>query len=185
MSVMSVDEELSIALGIRTLTPDNCRIFKGEYNLLHVHVEPDEDGPGLYRAIHAIRTFPVSSPETHISLQHPDEHGVECEVGVIVDLKAFPEEAQELIRESLGHHYFEHQIERVYGIDWKYNLLFFDVETDQGRIDFQMRWQVDRAQDYGKNSKILLDVFDNRYIIPDMNALPAGDQKRLTRYIYW
>lgn len=180
-----MDEDISVALGIRTLTPDNCKIFKGEYNLLHVHIEPDEDGPGLYRAIHAVRTFPVSSPETHISLRYPDEHGNECEVGVIVDMKAFTEDVQALIRESLEQHYFEYRIDRIYNIDWKYNLLFFDVETNYGRMEFQMRWQTDRAQDYGKNSKILLDVFDNRYIIPDMEGLPAADRKKLTRYIYW
>ena len=66
MTSMSIDEELSIALGIRTLTPDNSKIFKGVFDLLHVHIDPDDDGPGLYRAIHAVRTFPVSSPETHI-----------------------------------------------------------------------------------------------------------------------
>jgi len=185
MIAMSIDEELSIALGIRTLTPDNSKIFKGVFNLLHVHIDPDDDGPGLYRAIHAVRTFPVSSPETHISLRHTDEDSVECEVGVIVDLSVFPMEAQTLVRASLDQHYFEYRITQIYRIDWKFNLLFFDVETDQGHTEFEMRWQVDRAQHYGENGMLLMDVFDNRYMIPDMDQLSRGDRKQLTRYIYW
>ena len=173
------------AVGTRILTPENCRIFTGVFSLLHAHVEPDEEGTGLYRAIHAVRTFPVSSPEQYISLRYPDEHGTERELGVIVDLAAFSEEAQILIRESLAQHYFEYQIVRIYRIEWKYNLLFFDVETTQGRAEFQMRWQVDRALDYGTHSKVLLDVFDNRYVIPDPQSLPRADREKLVRYIYW
>jgi hypothetical protein len=44
---------------------------------------------------------------------------------------------------------------------------------------------VDRAQHYGENGMLLMDVFDNRYMIPDMDQLSRGDRKQLTRYIYW
>lgn len=172
-------------LGVRILTPDNCKIFRGVYSLLHATLTDDEDGPGLYRAIHAVRAFPVSSPEHYIALRYPDENGMEREIGIIVDLKQFPEEAQKLVNESLAGHYFEYTILRIYNVEWKYNLLFFDIETTQGRMEFQMRWQVDRAQDYGDHSKVLLDVVDNRYIIEDMRELQKKDRERLMRYIYW
>jgi hypothetical protein len=48
-----------------------------------------------------------------------------------------------------------------------------------------MRWQVDRTQDYGTHGKVLLDVYDSRYIIKDLRDLPNEDLERLTRYIYW
>ncbi|HCP99982.1 MAG TPA: hypothetical protein DIT99_04490, partial [Candidatus Latescibacteria bacterium] len=88
-------------------------------------------------------------------------------------------------RASLDQHYFEFRITQIYRIDWKFNLLFFDVETDQGRTEFEMCWQVDRTQHYGENGMLLVDVFDNRYMIPDMDQLSRGDRKQLTRYIYW
>lgn len=176
----------SLPVNVRILTPDNCKIFKGVYSLLHAYVEQDEHGTGVYRAIHAVRAFPVSSPDRYISLRYPDEDGVEREIGVIVDLQAFPQEAQDLINESLARHYFEYHITRIHSVEWKYNLLFFDVETrEEGRLSFQMRWQADRAQDHGPNSKVLLDVHDNRFIIPDVRALPKKDYERFTRYIYW
>ena len=173
------------SLAIQTLTPENCKIFKGIYSLLHVQIIDDRLGIGLYRAIHAVRAFPISSPEEYISLRYPDEFGVEREIGVIVNLSTFPDDSKDLIRESLSRHYFEFHVSRITQIDFKFNLLFFQVETTVGPRQFQMRWSVDRAHDYGEHSKILLDVFDNRYMIPDLRDLPKADRDLLNRYIYW
>jgi hypothetical protein len=32
---------------------------------------------------------------------------------------------------------------------------------------------------------VLLDAFDNRYIIPDVRQLPAADRLRFSAFIYW
>ena len=53
------------------------------------------------------------------------------------------------------------------------------------RQQFTMRWQVDRAQDYGEHGKVLLDTFENRFVIHDLRQLPPRDRVRLQRYIYW
>jgi hypothetical protein len=181
----ALTSDITSAIEMRVLTPENCKIFKGIYSLLHVQIIDDPNGVGLYRAIHAVRAFPISSPTEYISLRYPDEHGIEHEIGVIVDLTIFPPDTQELVQESLARYYFEYYVTRIYNVEWKYNLLFFDVETTEGRREFQMRWQVDRAHDYGEHSKVLLDVFDNRYLIPDLRDLPRADRERLNRYIYW
>ena len=60
-----------------------------------------------------------------------------------------------------------------------------DVETDKGPASFLMRWQHDRAVDYGQQGKILLDVDDNRYLVPDVEALPEHERNDFERYIYW
>ena len=67
----------------------------------------------------------------------------------------------------------------------EFGLLFFDVETQRGQEQFIMPWRHDRAEDYGANGKVLLDALDNRYIIPDVGALPPTDRRRLVKYIYW
>ncbi|MBM3265655.1 MAG: DUF1854 domain-containing protein [candidate division Zixibacteria bacterium] len=173
------------ALSMKVLTPENCKVFKGIYSLLHVQITDDQDGIGLYRAIHAVRAFPISSPEEYVSLRYPDEHGIEKEIGVIIDLSTFPEDARALIEESLSRHYFEFHITRIHHIEFKYNLLFFEVDTTVGPRTFQMRWSVDRAHDYGEHSKVLLDVFDNRYMIPDLRDLLRADRELVNRFIYW
>jgi hypothetical protein len=60
-----------------------------------------------------------------------------------------------------------------------------DVQTDKGPVEFLMRWQHDRALDYGREGKILLDVNENRYLIPDVAALTPRERSDFQRYIYW
>jgi hypothetical protein len=104
---------------------------------------------------------------------------------MIRDPKLFPPDAQELINRSLARNYYELLVTRIFVVEFKYGLLFFEAETEQGRREFQMRWRYDRTQDFGENGKVLLDVYENRYIIPDISALPKPDREALTRFIYW
>jgi len=48
-----------------------------------------------------------------------------------------------------------------------------------------MHWSTDRAVDYGGRGKILIDVDDNRYLIPDLDALDPKQRSDFQRYIYW
>ena len=169
------------ATGVRRLIPESTRIFEGTFSLLHCVVE----GGVPYRGVFAVRLFPISYPEKFISLDYTDEEDKIQEIGVIEDLKEFPEPVQRLVRASMSKQYYEQVITRVHEVDYHYGLLFFDVETAQGRRQFVMPWRYDRADDYGANGKVLLDALDNRYIIPDLAALPAKDRLRFTSYIYW
>ena len=89
------------------------------------------------------------------------------------------------MRASLERHYYEQIISGVHEVRNEFGLLFFDVQTQRGREQFIMRWRHDRAEDYSSNGKLLLDVSDNRYIVPDVAELPPADRRRLTKYIYW
>lgn len=166
---------------IRWLKPDRTQIYEGTFSLLHVAVKGDT----LYRGVYAVRLFPISHPDAFISLRYVTADEKDCEIGVIERLEDFPDEVQALIRAALVRHYHEQVIERIHGVEWKLGLLWFDVETQRGREQFTTYWAHDRAQDYSVNGKLLLDVYWNRYVIPDVSALPAKDRARLTRYIYW
>ncbi len=48
-----------------------------------------------------------------------------------------------------------------------------------------MRWQQDRAEDYGEGGKILLDTDDNRYLAPDVASMPERERRLFMKYIYW
>ena len=41
------------------------------------------------------------------------------------------------------------------------------------------------AQDFGAAGKLLIDVDDNRYLVPDIEALPRRQQTLFRRFIYW
>jgi ATP-binding cassette, subfamily B, bacterial len=178
---VQVQPEPPNTLEIRRIDPKTTRIFRGEFNLPCCEI-PDE---GIYRAIFAVRTFPINHPERFISVCYFDDKDKVQEIGIIDDLEKFREDAREIIRESLERHYYEQTVTRVHSLKWEFGLLHFDVETENGKLQFLMRWQQDKAQDFGERGKVLLDVFENRYIIPDVEKLPPGDQLRFTRYIYW
>ena len=169
------------SVGVRYLTPADTTVFEGTFSLMHCQVK----GDNLYRGVFAVMLFPISHPDKFISLRHTDVKDKEQEIGIIADLSAFPQEAQQVVRSSLIKHYYERVIQRIFSVEYKFGLLFFDVATGLGRTQFVMPWRGDRAEDYGANGKVLLDAFDNRYIIPDVTQLPAADRRAFTSYIYW
>ena len=46
-------------------------------------------------------------------------------------------------------------------------------------------WLRPQAQDFGAGGKVLLDLEDNRFLVPDVDTLPRRDRELLQRYIYW
>ena len=165
---------------IRFLTPENCRIHLGNLGALHVTVK----GEGIYGGIYTAYAFPVAYPNGYISIVQT-AGDQDTEVGVIRDLSQFPEGDAALVRQALQRRYFIHTITRLKSITMQYNMLFLEVVTDKGELSFFMRWAQDRAVDYGLTGKVLIDVDDNRYLIPDVDGLPVKEKIEFTRYIYW
>lgn len=167
---------------VRYLTPEMCRIHVGTHGALHVTVMNDR----IYGGVYAAYAFPVEHPTEYISLMRSTgSGGPDEEVGLIHKLDVFPPEQVELVRQALQRRYFIHTILRIHDIHWDHGLVAMDVETDKGRVKFLMRWQQDRAVDYGRDGKVLLDVDENRYLIPDVEQLPASERAAFTRIIYW
>jgi hypothetical protein len=89
------------------------------------------------------------------------------------------------VRQALARRYFIHVITRINGLGWRYGLVAFDVETDKGPVSFFMRWSQDRAVDYGRHGKVIIDLERNRYLIPDLGKLSPRERDEFQRYIYW
>jgi len=166
---------------VKWLDPESTTVFEGTFSLLHCAVKGDT----LYRGVFAVRLFPVSFPDQYISLRYTDQHDKVREVGVILRLGDFPEDAVRLIRASLDRQYHEQTISDIFDVTCKYGLLFFDVDTPRGREQFIVRWQQDRTEDYGEVGKVFLDVYDNRYVVPDLVKLSPTARRKLTKYVYW
>jgi len=166
---------------IRYLTPDMCRIHLGNHGALHVTVLNER----IYGGVYAAYAFPVGHPEGYISLMHAVGEKEEIEIGVIRDLKEFPTADVDLVRAALRQRYFVHTITRIKWIGWEYGYICLDVDTDKGPSRFYVRWATDRAVDYGRRGKVLLDVDDNRYLIPNLDQLTSKERAEFTRFIYW
>ncbi|NLW50939.1 MAG: DUF1854 domain-containing protein [Candidatus Brocadiaceae bacterium] len=168
-------------LGVRWLQPETTHVFSGTFSLLHCTVESE----GIYRAVFAVMLFPISYPDRFISLRYTDSEDKVREIGVIDRLRDFPAEAQALLHESLQRQTHEKVIERIHEVREEKGMLFFHVKTQDGWERFVMPWRGDRAEDYSEGGKLLLDAYDNRYVIPDLAALTTAERRQLTAYVYW
>ena len=165
---------------VRFLKPEMCRIHLGTHEALHVTVKNER----IYGGVYAAYAFPVAHPDEYISLIHTGGEE-EIEIGVIRNLSEFPEEDATLVRQALARRYFVHTITRIRRVGWKYGFVNMEVETDKGEADILVPWRHDRAFDYGSRGKVLIDVDDNRYLIPDLDSLPTRERDEFQRYIYW
>ena len=174
------------AVGYRRLDPEKVRLSVGRHGVVSCTVEGDEK---TYHGVFASRLFPVRYGSNFIVLFHTDRDDNAYrlkEIGVLEDLAPLRPEDLALVNQSLAKNYNEHIITRVYAVKEEYDFLFFDVETKRfGYRRFVMPWRIDRAIDYGESGKLLLDAYDNRYIIPDISALSTADRRAFTHYVYW
>jgi ATP-binding cassette subfamily B protein len=166
--------------GLRWLTPRETRLQRGERDTLQAAV-----GEALYDGLFAVRALPATYPDQFISLRYADDDGQEHEVGLMRDLADWPAEDRALVEQALARRYFVRVITAIDSIESKYGLLMFQVQTDRGPVRFMMRHSHSQAQEHGENGKLLLDVDDNRYLIPDVDALPRRQHLLFRRYVYW
>jgi len=166
---------------VRFLAPDMCRIHLGSHGALHVTVKNER----IYGGVYAVYAFPVANPDGYVSLIHTVTGADDLEIGIIRNLKDFPDSQADLVRTALRRRYFIHTITRINHIGWQYGFIGFDAETDKGPAKFLMRWRTDRAVDYGRRGKILIDVDENRFLIPDVDALSPRERDEFLRYVYW
>jgi hypothetical protein len=89
------------------------------------------------------------------------------------------------VRLALRRRYFFHTIIHIRHIGWDGGYVSMHVDTDKGPANFLMRWSNDRAVSFGRGGKLLIDVNDNRYLIPKVDELPARERRTFTRIIYW
>ncbi len=167
---------------VRRLHADTITLTRDSHAMLTCTISGDALP---YRGVCALLLFPISRPDEWVSLRFTDATDKDREIGIIEDLRAFPEDTQQLIRESLARHYHEQKIVSIVSIQQRYGQLFFKVRTQRGEEEFVTPWRQDRAEDWGTSGRVLLDALNNRYLIPDMNALKPRELRLLRTYIYW
>lgn len=142
-------------------------------------------GAQVIRGVFAVNLFPATDPQDYISLRYWTRDGEEQEIGILRHLDQWPAEAQTLIRDALNRRYYLQTITGVDGITLEMGHLTLAVRTDHGPRRFTMRWAQAQVQDFGDRGKVLLDLDDNRYLVPDVQALPSRERDLFQRYVYW
>ncbi len=154
---------------IHWLEPDQVQLSVGSLNTLRLQIKDQDPVDGVF----VICAFPATSMERYLSLRVWDADGDDHEIGMIRDLSAWPAAQQQLVRAQRRRRYLFRQIQGIDSLDLKHGHLYFKVRTDVGPQEFCMRWSQNQAIDFGTQGKMIFDVEDNRYIIADVEALPA------------
>lgn len=169
---------------LRWLSPEQVRFEAGKYGQLCVDLIADLENL-IQGSVFVVRTFPASCPEEYLSVRGWNDEGDEIELGMLRRLADWPLEDQQLIRTSLRKRYLMRNISQIHKIDLRHGFLECDVQTEVGQQQFLLRWTASQAIDYGDDGKLLIDTEENRYLVPSVSRLPAPDQERFVRYIYW
>ncbi|MFY8221541.1 MAG: DUF1854 domain-containing protein, partial [Pirellulales bacterium] len=151
----------------------------------HGRIELHEDGAPLAAGIFVVQTFPASHPDEFLSVRGWGESGDEVELGMLRRLADWPAESQGVVRTALARRSLVRRIERVHDAKLAHGYVDFDVETDVGRQAFTIRWTASQAVDFGADGKMLVDTEENRWVVPQVDALPKPDREKFLHYVYW
>ncbi len=148
-------------------------------------IEVSLNSGDTHRGVFAANLFPATNPDDYISLRVWTRDGIEQEIGILRHVDQWPIEAQILVRGALERHYWLQTVTGVDAIDLEMGHLTLAVRTHHGPRRFTMRWSQSQVQDFGERGKVLLDLDDNRFLVPDVEALPPRERDLFQRYVYW
>lgn len=117
-----------------------------------------------YFAIKVIRCFPLTNPDSYISLQY-EENDENKEIGLIESLNKLSLENQKIIKEDLELRYFMPEIININKKQYKKGFYTFKVETSSGNKDIRIKDLVYNLFPTKDGNLLIRDVDENYYII--------------------
>ena len=142
-----------------------------------------DNGDRRESGLHAMYAFPATHPEEFISLRKRDPLGGDEELGLVRSIADWPETARDALRRALDRRYLLRRIESIQLLRTAGDRLEFVVETDSGPTTFRIDPRGDGLQPYGRNGRLLVDVLQNFFVIPDLGALPRRQRQLLSLYL--
>jgi ATP-binding cassette subfamily B protein len=142
-------------------------------------------GGEVHRGVFALRCFPIQHLEKYISIRKARPSGGVEEIGLIADLGEWPESAAEWIRDSLERRYVFRAVQRVYSVKKFGHFLSIAAKTPAGKTEFVLRNSASSAHPFGSRGKLLCDVEENVYVIPDLEKMPLPDKELVRRHVHW
>lgn len=168
--------------GIRYIRPGEAEFSRASDGTLTVTFS----GESPYERVQAFNASPLSHPWEFISLRVGEAKGQDIEVGMIEDLRVFPEHDRRLIELELKKRYFVYKVLKIDSIREEMGWLYWTVTTDKGKREFSFpRWRQSCVQDLREKGKVIYDFDKNRYEIDDMSKLDKHSQQLFQQYIYW
>ena len=138
-----------------------------------------KDG-SVYEDLEPRRLFPITNQTMYITLLDQDER----EVGFVRDFEELDEASVRALEECFKEFYMIPKILRVLECEDKFGSLKWTVETDYGTVTFRIRNRHSDIKRLGRSHRVIVrDSNDNRYEIPDTEALDAHSTHILFSYL--
>ena len=163
---------MSTSIKERIYVTKDDSITKNENNLVNLTLSYGTS----YERLEPRRLFPVSRQDFYISLLGED--GVE--VAIIKSLGDLSQDSQDVIRYSLDDYYLVPHITRILSITEKNGKITWNVETDRGFKQFDIRNRNHDIRVYPDVRVRVRDSDDNRYVIDNYNVLDKRSKRQLT-----
>ena len=126
------------------------------------------------------RLFPFTNYDMYISLLDKNEK----EIALVRDFKEIDDDSQKVLEDCFREYYMIPKIKRVISCEDKFGTLKWDVETDRGRIVFQIRNRHSDIKSLDKLGRVLIrDSNDNRYEITNYMELDKHSKRLLFSYL--
>ncbi len=154
------------------ITADN--LYRDTFGILKLKQEPE----GEEIDVRPMRAFPLSDPEHYVVLLDGDGN----EVALIPDLAELPQKPRALLLQELEKSYFLPELVRVLDITDDFGIQRWEVETDRGPRDFEVRSREDLRWLH-PGHLIVRDVDGNRYEIKRFDDLDAQSRLKIESYL--
>ncbi len=173
------DETLLSSLETRWLTVDSSRFERSAGGFLNLHFNGKE-----YKRVAVHRCFPFSAKDDFLSIREAEDMGeASKEIGLIEDLRTWPQAVQEMLDEQLALRYFMPKILKVKKIKEEFGFSYWEVESDRGPASFTIRGGSGSIFSPSRGRYIITDIDGNRFIIENMEELTAKERKLLDLYV--
>jgi hypothetical protein len=136
------------------------------------------DGDRSWRSVNVVSARPLSEPARFLCVRAEDD-----EVGVIEELASLTPESRTRVEAHLARRYLVPKILRILSAVERFGTVEWDVETDRGRRTFSTQGLRETVRRNPPARLILIDVDENRYDVPDFEALDELSQQLLAEQI--
>jgi hypothetical protein len=175
--ITKMEEQSAELLQLRLLNKENARFTRTPGGFVAL----EYDGKN-YERVGIYRTFPFTDPGHYISIRESEEKA--REIGVIQDLSSdVSQEEAEILTEQMELRYFTPVILKIHDIKEEYGYGYFHVTTSFGECKFTTQMSSGSVVHLSEERILITDLDGNRYEVPDVNQLPAGELKKLDLFI--
>lgn len=166
------------------LTPKNAFFKESEGGLISMTLKKG-DKEKFFERVVPVRAFPVSEPDSFISIREPDtkDVGKGAEIGLIENLNDFDENSVSLIKKELDKRYFTPIIQKIYSIKEQFGFLYFEVLTSAGKSSFVMNNPSSNIRVLEDKRSLIYDIDGNCFEIPEISKMDKASFRKIEIYL--